>query len=81
MSLSLPFLGISLSRARRLISALRTIPILLREVVKSEKSNSFLNIRVLTVFTLKTAIYRRPEVNLYIVISTIALSSIMPYTL
>lgn len=57
--------------------ASRTKPIPPSELVKSEKSNSFLNIRVLIVLTLETAIYRKPDVNLRVVISTTTFSSII----
>lgn len=50
-------------------------------MVKSEKSNGFLNIRLLIVFTLETAIYRNLGVNSLDVISITALSSVIPCAL
>lgn len=50
-------------------------------MVKSEKSNSFSNIRLLIVLTLETAIYLNPSINSLEVISIIALLSIIPYAL
>lgn len=82
MSLSLLlFLGTSRSSARRLISASYTRPTIPRVLVNNKKSNSFSNIIVLIALTLETAIYRRPNINLRVVILTTAFSRIIPYTL
>lgn len=77
----LPLLGKIRSGARRLISVLRAIPVGLSRLVKSEKSNSFLNIRLLIVLTLETAIYLNPSVNSLEVILITALLSVIPYAL
>lgn len=47
-------------------------------MVKSEKSNSFSNIRLLIVLTLETAIYLNLGVNSLDVILITALSSVIP---
>lgn len=80
MSLLL-FLGKSRSSARRLISASRTRPTIPRVLVNNKKSNSFSNIIVLIALTLETAIYRRPNINLQVVILTTAFSRVIPYAL
>lgn len=82
MSLSLLlFLGTSRSSAYRLISASRTRPTIPKVLVNNEKSNGFSNIIVLIALTLETAIYRRPNINSRVVISTTAFSRVIPYAL
>lgn len=66
---------------RRSISASRAIAVTLSRLVKSKKSNSFLNIRLLRVLTLDTAIYRNLGVNSLEVMSITALSRVILYTL
>lgn len=66
---------------RRSISALRAMLVVLRRLVKSEKSNGFSNIRLLRVFTRDTTIYRKPRINSLDIISITALSRVIPCAL
>lgn len=63
------------------MSVLRAILVDLSRLVKSEKSNGFLNIRLLIVLTLETAIYLKPSINSLEVISITALLSVIPCAL
>lgn len=78
MLFSLAFSGISRYSLRRRMSALRAIPVGPRRLVKSKKSKDFSNISMLMLFTLETAIYRKPEVNSLEVILITALSRVIP---
>lgn len=74
-------LGRIRSKSRRIVLAIRTSLAGLIIVENNEKSNGFLNIRLVSDLTLKTTIYQSLDENSRIVILTTAFSNIIPYAL